>query len=166
MHPHNISVINEILHLTSLVRDFTVAIEVLQGAFDYYQRIWPNGPPEPPTPQEEGEEPEPTFQDFHIIALADSLIATTRYEQAIKVIRGGARWLQGRRSEAQLDSAPDDREFDADGIVRVDEDRILSGEAAKSKTHHLDVNLRHRLARARIKNGDIKEGRVSVLLSR
>lgn len=100
------------------------------------------------------------FQDYHIVALADLLLATGKYDQAIKVIKQGARWLQGRYREKHLDSASDDREFDADGIVRSEEERLLSGPAGKYASYHLDVNMRHRLARARIKHGDIKEARV------
>jgi len=123
--------------------------------------MWPNGPPAPPqNPEGSDTIVEPTFQDYHVVALADLLIAVGKYEQAIKTIRNGARWLQGRRHEIQYESAPDDREFDANGIARINEDRLLAGGGVKSASHHIDVNMRHRLARARIKNGDIQEGRV------
>lgn len=137
-------------------RQFKVAIEVLQAAFNHYQRTWSHGPPGANVADQD----QPFFHDFHIIALADFLIATEQYDQAIKVIRSGARWLQGRRHEMHLDSASDDKEFDADGIIRVDEERLLAGEGSKSGTHRLDVNLRQRLAHARIRSGDVKEGRV------
>lgn len=152
--------------MTSQLRDYETAIEVLQGAFEHYQQLYPAGPLG--VPQNDLENPEgdpgddsPSLQDFHILALADSLIAMEQYDRAINVIRTGARWLQRRRSEVQWDSMPDDREFDFEGIGRVDEDRILTGERMKPGSNPLDVNFRQRLARARIKSGDIKEGRVS-----
>ena len=153
--PHNISVIDAIIPVATETRQLKVAVDVLQAAFDHYRRLWPHGPPE----LTEFNRHE-TFHDYHIIALADFLIATEQYDQAIQVVRSGARWLQGRRHEIYLDSTSDDREFDADGILRVDEDRLLAGEGSKTGAHHLEVNLRQRLAHARIRSGDIKEGRV------
>ncbi|CCA68156.1 hypothetical protein PIIN_02022 [Serendipita indica DSM 11827] len=156
--PNNIPVVDEILSITSQLRDFEVAAEVLQGTFDHYRQAYPKGPPD--TSDSNGENTTASFHDFHVVALADALIALGRYEQAIKVIRSGARWLQGRGHETHLDVIPDDREFDKDGITRVNEDDEDGEGAYKPLSYHLDVNLRHRLARARIKSGDIKEGRI------
>jgi general transcription factor 3C polypeptide 3 (transcription factor C subunit 4) len=153
--PHNISIIDAIIPVVTETRQLKVAVDVLQAAFDHYRKVWPHGPPE----LTEFNRHE-TFHDYHIIALADFLIATEQYDRAIQVVRSGARWLQGRRHEIYLDSASDDREFDADGIIRIDEDRLLAGEGSKTGAYHLDVNLRQRLAHARIRSGDVKEGRV------
>jgi general transcription factor 3C polypeptide 3 (transcription factor C subunit 4) len=153
--PHNVSVIDAIIPLVTETGQFKVAVDALQAAFDHYRRLWPHGPPEL-TAFNRHE----IFHDYHIIALADFLIATEQYDQAIQAVRSGARWLQGRRNEMHLDSTSDDREFDADGVVRLHEDKVLAGEGSKAGAYHLDVNLRQRLAHARIKSGDIKEGRV------
>jgi len=145
------------LSVATETRQLKAAVDVLEAAFDHYRRLWPYGPPE--VTEENRRE---SFHDFHIIALADFLIAMEQYDQAIQVVRSGARWLQGRRHEIHFDSASDDREFDADGIVRVDEERLLAGEGPKPSIHHLDVNFRQRLAHARIRSGDVKEGRVGL----
>ncbi|KAG8828672.1 transcription factor TFIIIC subunit tfc4 [Serendipita sp. 401] len=160
--PNNLVMIDEILPLTSQERDFETAIKVLQAAFDYYQREYPDGPPSAEADEENLDNQErlssTSLQDYHIVALADCLIATQRYGQAIKVIRNGARWIQLRRNEAYLESLPDDREYDADGIDRADDGGISYEDEVPAEKHHLDVNFRHRLARARIMNGDTKEG--------
>ncbi|KAG8836046.1 transcription factor TFIIIC subunit tfc4 [Serendipita sp. 399] len=160
--PNNMLAIDEILPLTSQQRDFETAIKLLQGALEYYQREYPDGPP---GAEVDGESPEneervtpAPLQDYHVVALADCLIAVQRYDKAIKVIRSGARWLQHRRNEPHLDLLPDDREFDGDAIERTEDDITLYEDEMPVEKHHLDVNFRHRLARARIMNGDIKEG--------
>lgn len=170
--PHNITTINEILPLVFQLRDFDAAITILSTAFEYFQRIWPNGPPalnqgttlDPTLIAQYPMDPNNMLQDFHIIALADAYIAAGKYHLAIQVIRDGARWLQGRRQEMEWIHASDDREFDIESYSRPDEDGMLTGETLKSGMHPLDVNLRHRLARARIKNGDIQEGKVKHLI--
>ena len=167
--PHNMTVIDELLPLLSRLHDWNKGIEILQNAFDYFRTKYPHGPPSTPLdrdvdptlqapahhPHHQGG-PEAPCRDVHIVALADYCLLLQFYDRAICAIRNGARWLQGRRTEVHWEGLPDDREFDLDPGVRKGPDPGM-----RSGMHPLDVNMRHRLARTRIKMGDHDEGRVS-----
>jgi general transcription factor 3C polypeptide 3 (transcription factor C subunit 4) len=102
---------------------------------------------------------------MEVLVLADLYNTLGEYEIAVGVIRGGVRWLQGRREQGYWDKCTDDREFDlpeGEGGVRrpggtgVDDD-VPPG------MFPLDINARHRLAVARIKMGDVEEAKVGHL---
>jgi len=177
---HNMTVIDELLPLLSRLRDWKKGVEILQNAFDYFHTTYPHGPPTAPMLDRDvdpalqprphqGQDPnrdrvEAPFRDVHIVALADYCLLLQYYDKAILAIRNGARWLQGRRMELRWEGMPDDREYDLDPSVRKG-DRLLSGgPGTRSGMQPLDVNMRHRLARARIKMGDHDEGRVSAVV--
>jgi hypothetical protein len=90
------------------------------------------------------------------------------YQSAVNIIRKGARWLEGRYTENDpLDLNAEDREFDVEGFAREgsasgNEDAVVK---AGSKTFHLDINLRERLAVSRLRLGDFVEAKVSYVLS-
>jgi len=96
---------------------------------------------------------------MEVLVLADLYNTLWEYERAIGVIRGGIRWLQGRREQGYWERCRDDREFD-----------LLEGEGGVWRAqgpgdmppgrYPLDINARHRLAVSRIKMGDIEEAKV------
>ena len=163
---HNMTVIDELLPLLSRLRDWKKGIEILQSAFDHFRTKYPHGPPSVPVLDRDVDpslqnDVEVPFRDVHIVALADYYLLLQYHDKAILTIRNGARWLQGRRMEMHWEGLPDDREFDVDPGMRKDDGLLSGGPGARSGMHPLDVNMRHRLARARIKMGDHDEGKVS-----
>ena len=96
---------------------------------------------------------------MEILVLADLYNSTLEHDKAVRSIRRGCRWLQGRSAQKYWDSCEDDREFDVPvdqgGAALVREGVLASG------AYPLDINARHRLAVARIKMGDLEEGKVS-----
>lgn len=172
---HNMTVIDELLPLLSRLRDWKKGIEILQAAFDYFRTKYPYGPPSAPVPDRDVDsvlqtlsqnqnDVEAPFRDVHIVALADYYLLLQYYDKAILAIRNGARWLQGRRMEIHWEGLLDDREFHLDPGPRSGGGPLSGGPGSRSGMHPLDVNMRHRLARARIKMGDHDEGKVSVPL--
>jgi len=173
---HNVTVIDELLPLLSRLRDWKTGIEILQNAFDYFRTKYPHGPPSAPLRDRDvdwalqalsqsQDDVEAPFRDVHIVALADYYLHLHYYDKAILTIRNGARWLQGRRMEIHWEGLPDDREFNLDPGLRKGDGLLSGGPGAGSGMHPLDVNMRHRLARARIKMGDHDEGKVCAPLS-
>lgn len=98
------------------------------------------------------------FGMLHILVLADLHNSLEQYDKAIETIRKGCRWLQGRAQQRFWDVCEDDREYD----VAAEGTRGGDGEL-EAGMYPLDVNARHRLAIARIKMGDVEEGRVGGL---
>jgi general transcription factor 3C polypeptide 3 (transcription factor C subunit 4) len=102
---------------------------------------------------------------MEVLVLADLYNTLGEYENAVGVIRGGVRWLQGRREQAYWDKSVDDREFDlpeGEGGVRRPVGTGANGDVP-SGMFPLDINARHRLAVARIKMGDVEEAKVTPL---
>lgn len=95
---------------------------------------------------------------MEILVLADLYNSTSDHENAVVSIRRGCRWLQGRSVQKYWDSCDDDREFDIVG----DHAAVREGVLAPGM-YELDVNARHRLGVARIKMGDLEEGKVRYL---
>lgn len=96
---------------------------------------------------------------MEVLVLADLYNTLGEHENAVNVIRGGVRWLQGRREQRYWDLCGDDREYDLPeeegGEKRGgDDDDVPQGRFP------LDINARHRLAVARIKMGDVEEAKV------
>jgi general transcription factor 3C polypeptide 3 (transcription factor C subunit 4) len=65
--------------------------------------------------------------------------------------------LQGTGEQKWRDAVEDDREFDGNGAVPREGELRGGG-------YELDVNTRQRLAVARIKMGEVEEGKVSFAL--
>lgn len=98
------------------------------------------------------------ISDFE--TLADFLLKEKKWDQVIKVIRVGVRWLQGRELEKIWDLQEDDREFDEKRQERVGWEKgskFLEG----NQVHYLDNRLRLRLGLARAGKGDMDEALVS-----
>jgi general transcription factor 3C polypeptide 3 (transcription factor C subunit 4) len=103
------------------------------------------------------------FALLEILVLADLYNTLDEHERAVDVIRKGARWLQGRSEQnSHWDLCGDDREYDCESaaIVRA----IEAVDDVEPGYYELDVNARHRLAIARIKMGDMEEGKVGFVL--
>jgi general transcription factor 3C polypeptide 3 (transcription factor C subunit 4) len=102
---------------------------------------------------------------MEVLVLADLYNTLGEHDKAVGVIRGGVRWLQGRREQRYWEKCGDDREFDLleeeggprrGGGGAGDDDDVPPGRFP------LDINARHRLAVARIKMGDAEEAKVSL----
>lgn len=85
-----------------------------------------------------------------LIVLVDVLMETNDFESAVNCIKRGQRWLDGRYADQQWALREDDLEY-----VSADADPPGGG-------CHLDRNLRHRLALARLKLGDDDQAFVRV----
>ena len=93
-----------------------------------------------------------------LLLLADLYNVQGQYESAIRTIKKGTRWLQGRLDQNYWDLCEDDREYDRDDWpARPNFGSVRAGNFV------LDPNARHRLAVAKIKIGDVEEGKVRFL---
>ena len=100
---------------------------------------------------------------MEVLVLADLYNTLGEYEKAVGVIRGGVRWLQGRREQWYWEKCADDREFDLEEGERGPSRSAGGagdGEDMPPGRFPLDINARHRLAVARIKMGDVEEAKV------
>jgi general transcription factor 3C polypeptide 3 (transcription factor C subunit 4) len=147
---------------------------LFQDAFEHYQNILPLGYAVDPATG--AQIPGGGFNELQILVLADLWNANAQQNRcadgiadgaadgnetesgnamaAVHAIRKGTRWLQGRANQRFWDACVDDREYDIEGIV------TRTGEP-QGGGYLLDVNARHRLGIARIKNGDVEEGKAS-----
>jgi general transcription factor 3C polypeptide 3 (transcription factor C subunit 4) len=141
--------------------DLPTCTILFQQAFDHYQTMYPSGrlidmSSTPPT-----DIPGGGFTLLEILVLADLYNTQGEYEKAISSIRKGCRWLQGRADQRYWDLCEDDREYDGEEIPLGTRSVMGEGVAGVEQGHYLlDINARHRLAVARIKMGDVDEGKV------
>lgn len=99
-----------------------------------------------------------------IITLATLQVGMHRYTDAIRTIKTGVRWMQGREDEVWWDVHPDDREYD---VVREEGRMPPSEHMDAAGVNELDLRLRLALGQARI-NGtpkEKKEAKVRILLT-
>jgi len=128
---------------------------LFKQAFEQYQKIYPAGVAPDNSLSIEGG----GFGRHDLLLLADLYNTLGEHEKAVEIIRKGTRWLQGRAEQKYWDLCEDDREYDlpewAPRSNNGEEDVIgvISGQFP------LEINARHRLAVARIKSGDLKEGK-------
>lgn len=170
--PHDTIILTELRHILIELGDLRLCSKLYQEAFDHYTTIYPEGkPPEiassnidpslNPSSASTPETPQASYEEFtlmEILVLADLYNSIGWYDRSVKTIRAGCRWLQGRGKQKYWDTCPDDREYDIEGYVREGSEDSLT---IKQGFYPLDINARHRLAIARLKVGDIDEGRVS-----
>lgn len=159
--PHDLTVLKELRPLLIELSDYSLCAELYEAAFAHYSTNFPGG--HGINPETGQEVPGGGYSLMEILVLADLYNTMGDHDKAIRVIRSGCRWLQGRGSQKLWDSCEDDREYDETDW------RLGSGrgrELAPGK-YSLEVNARHRLAVARIKMGDIEEGmaHASIVLS-
>jgi general transcription factor 3C polypeptide 3 (transcription factor C subunit 4) len=154
--PHDLAVLEELRPTLIELSDLSLCAELYEAALAHYSATFPVGHG---INTETGQEvPGGGYGLMEILVLADLYNTMGDYEKAIRVIRSGCRWLQGRGSQKLWDSCEDDREYDeTDWRTGNGRERELP-----PGKYPLDVNARHRLAVARIKMGDIEEGMVRI----
>ncbi|KAJ7594254.1 hypothetical protein C8J56DRAFT_926291 [Mycena floridula] len=161
--PHDLTVLGELKTILIELSDLKTCATLFQNAFDHYQALYPTG--HGPSPAQNGTEVDGGgFTTMEIMVLADLYGTLGDHESSIQAIKKGYRWLQGRVEQRYWDRCDDDREYD---IPDAPNSRRLEEDAIKPGCHQLEVNARHRLAVARIKLGDIEEGKMhaEVILS-
>lgn len=150
--PYHMGVLLQLGPLFSALSEFHRGISLYRDALCHYQETMPSGPVG-------GED---TDCIMLLVTLADFCNTVGEHEQAIRSIRDGARWIQGRGSQRYWSTATDDREYDVQGCVRPQGADDSTGRP--QAFFPLDPNLRHRLALARLALGDVEEGQVSRVL--
>lgn len=165
--PHNIIILTELRHILVEQEDLEVCAKLYQEAFDHYTSLSPSGQNEnsvvidPVLTVSEVQPRADNFTLMEILVLADLYNSMGAFEKTIKTIRSGCRWLQGRSKQKYWDSCSDDREYDLPGSNRAESECEVGDSTGLRPGHFpLDINARHRLAVARLKIGDVDEGRV------
>ncbi|PPQ91090.1 hypothetical protein CVT25_013128 [Psilocybe cyanescens] len=148
--PHDLSVLRELHTILVELSDFSTCASLLQDALDYYMQTCPSGHGEGISGG--------GFSKMDLLLLADLYNVMGEHGQAVETIRRGTRWQQGRLDQKYWDLCEDDREYDMEGWPP----RTVSDEggAVPAGNYELDPNARHRLAVARIKMGDVDEGKL------
>jgi len=150
--PHDMAVLEELRPILIELSDLGLCAELYEAAFAHYSATFPGG--HGINPETSQEVPGGGYSLMEVLVLADLYNTMGDYDKAIRIIRSGCRWLQGRVAQKLWESCEDDREYDeTDWRPGSGREREL----APGK-YPLDVNARHRLAVARIKMGDIEEG--------
>ncbi|KAG6863908.1 hypothetical protein C0991_002154, partial [Blastosporella zonata] len=157
---HDLTVLAELRTILIELSELSTCATLFQQAFAHYQMAYPSGRGMDLTSNTEisggG------FGLMELLVLADLHNTLGEHENAIDVIRKGSRWLQGRADQKYWDACDDDREYDMPETPQ----RLGVGEHGNVEPGRfpLDINARHRLAVARIKMGEIDEGKVNYLV--
>ncbi|KAJ3497276.1 hypothetical protein NMY22_g19715 [Coprinellus aureogranulatus] len=130
--PHDLTVLRELHPILLELNELPACANLLQAAFEHHHT---------------------GFTNLDILVLADLYNALGEHERAIETIRRGTRRLQGRAEQRYWDLCEDDREYDIPGVDPRE------GGPMEPGYFELDTNSRHRLAVARIRMGDIDEGK-------
>ena len=159
--PHSLPVLDELRPILIELSDLALCASLFQAAFAHYASAFPSG--RGVDPETGADVPGGGFGLMHLLVLADLYNTLGEHAKAAETIRRGCRWLQGRAGQIFWDACEDDREYDVPrdsaggGAPRGGEGEVQPG------YYPLDVNARHRLAIARIRGGDIDEGKASRL---
>lgn len=157
------AVLTELRPILVEASDLSLCASLYQAALEHHQVIQPLGLAQF-IESSTADHPPQTAQTFgfiDILVLADLYNTVAEYDRAINTIKNGCRWLQGRASQRFWDGCGDDREYD---LPREDRGSMSIERSGEVQPGHypLDVNARHRLAIARIKLGEVEEGKVRV----
>lgn len=136
LSPHDLLVLAETPPLFLATNQVQDAVRLYQAAFEYHTATFAH-----PDAAEAALGPAALSLET-LTTLADLLFVSRDYDAIVDVCRRGQRWFQGRREETFWDAMVDDREYDPPGA------NVREGEG-----YELDLNLRHRLAVARLKLG-------------
>ncbi|KAI1783533.1 TPR-like protein [Ganoderma leucocontextum] len=156
--PHSLPVLDELRPILIELSDLALCASLFQSAFAHHMAAFPSG--RGVDPESGADVPGGGFGLMHLLVLADLCNTLGEYGKAAETIRRGCRWLQGRAQQKFWDAGEDDREWDVlpesggGGVVRGGEGEMQPG------YYPLDVNARHRLAIARIRGGDVDEGKM------
>ncbi|KAG8991648.1 transcription factor TFIIIC subunit tfc4 [Tulasnella sp. JGI-2019a] len=147
--PYHLGVLLQLGPLFSELSEFHRGISMYTSALEFFEQSMPDGPSNTEDPL-----------DFRLllITLADFCNTIGEHEQSITTIRNGTRWMDGRANQRYWTTVPDDREFDPVGYMRA-----MSANEVASRPQgffSLDMNLRQRLAVARLALGDLEEGQL------
>ncbi|KAH9944859.1 TPR-like protein [Amylocystis lapponica] len=126
--PHNLTVLDELRPLLIELAELPLCAELFADAFAHYRDAFPGGVGLAREVQREV--PGGGFGLMQLFVLADLRNTLGAHEEAIRVIRAGCRWLQGRGAQRFWDACEDDREYDvAEGVKMgdVDEGKIHAG---------------------------------------
>ncbi len=159
--PHDLSVLAELRPILIELSDLELCASLFQDSFTHHQATFPTG--QVSNLSAETSRTDHAFDLMEIFVLADLYNTLGQHEQAIHTIRKGCRWLQGRAAQKFWDSCEDDREWDVPAVSNtsaISGGRTVGDGEVQPGMYPLDVNARHRLAIARIKMGDITEGKV------
>ena len=137
--------------------DLPTCATLYQNAFDHYHALYPQG--HVIEPESGAEIPGAGFGLMEILVLTDLYNTLQEHDRAVITIRRGCRWLQGRSEQRYWDVCDDDREYD---VVANGRDMSSRGGEVQPGMFPLDINARHRLAIARIKLGELEEGKVRI----
>ncbi|RDB18196.1 Transcription factor tau subunit sfc4 [Hypsizygus marmoreus] len=153
--PHDLTVLAELRTILIELSELSTCANLFQQAFTHYQKMYPSG--RGMDIATNSEISGGGFGLMEILVLADLFNTLGEYDRAVDVIRKGCRWLQGRADQKYWDLCDDDREYDLPETTR-----ITAGEdgAVAPGRYPLDINARHRLAVARIKMGEVEEGKL------
>ncbi|KAG2056694.1 TPR-like protein [Suillus hirtellus] len=158
--PHDMTVLAELRPILIEVSDLPLCASLYQTALEHYQTVQPLGPAQPIDPSLMDQPlPNQTFGFIDILVLADLYNTMSESDNAIQIVRKGCRWLQGRAGQRFWDGCADDREYD---LPPEDQGNMKTERSGDIQPGHypLDINARHRLAIARIKLGDVEEGKM------
>ncbi|KAG2354401.1 hypothetical protein BDR07DRAFT_1306230 [Suillus spraguei] len=158
--PHDMTVLTELRPILIEVSDLPLCASLYQAALEHYQTVQPLGPAQPIDPSlTDQPSPNQIFGFIDVLVLADLYNTMAEYDHAIQIIRKGCRWLQGRANQRFWDGCVDDREYD---LPREEWGNLNIERSGDVQPGHypLDVNARHRLTIARIKLGEVEEGKM------
>ncbi|KAJ7192484.1 hypothetical protein GGX14DRAFT_552972 [Mycena pura] len=148
--PHDLHILSELQPILVELGDLQKGAALFQDAFDHHRSTF--------TASVACAASSASFGLLEILVLADLYCELGEHGRAVDAVRKGARWLQGRAHEAHWDLCEDDREFDGpDGPAARVCDAV---NGVSTGNNALDVNARHRLAIARIKMGELEEGKM------
>lgn len=150
--PHDPGVLRELAPLLASTDQYARATQLLLSAFEHYRALVRLVTPDTAALLN-------TYGYADLETLADFLLAQRQYAEAVRVVRQGVRWLQGRAREGGWDELKDDREYDEERRVRPGWETSAMG-FEEAGLYELDVRLRSRLGLARLGMGMLDEAQV------
>ncbi|KAG6888878.1 hypothetical protein C0995_005133 [Termitomyces sp. Mi166 len=154
--PHDLTVLAELRPILIELSELSTCANLFQQAFVHYQKAYPSGRGMDVTSNTEI--PGGGFGLMEVLVMADLFNTLGEHENAIDIIRKGCRWLQGRADQMYWDACDDDREYDLPEWPP--RGGVGENSGVEPGRFPLDINARHRLAVARIKMGEIEEGKL------
>lgn len=155
IHPHDTGVLRELIPILAAADLIDKAVKLASAAYEYFQKLAPHY-----TDSQEVS----GFEESDLDRLAHLLLLQDKPDMAIKVIKQGQRWLQGREKQTGWDVLLDDREFDRERKVRKNWEKDAK-HLEEAPVNSLDLKLRLRLGVARLNMGRLAEAQVSFRIS-